>query len=789
MTAQIEVSFSIVKGNTHLIANAVFPCPPFLRPIIALRHRIDSQSNDARGQTQTQYSQTPATRGRTGSGVYEAGRTAGHAPPISTLLITTLTIPTPSGAAFPSSNPRSRTDSDISCRAPGIARAASPAQSDRAPTPTQSLAQSRGSETRGWSEHPAAPARHQSQPSVRLITRSGPGLSQPSAAAGIVRKTSPLSQQSSLASSSASNRSVTPTQSSAFASAELAGGPDDASDITASDRPTGHRNTPSNASSNMTSSSSSNNHSGTSSKSPGLFRSKLRKALSLSELNNYSSSSDIGRHEKKVGGASLTSHSSSSDTSHSTAEPRTPPNGTSPVLPSTYTSSSATNLSTGAGRQGFTISGSSTLPQNGGRRFGILNSKVNASTDNISISSTVSSASVMLRKMASFGKLGRKNSVRSISNIFNRSDKSSDYIANDAISEFGVPGAAMASSKDRKKGGLANPSVAHVTVEMESGADSGMTPAAALVRKHREKERLQQEADAVRRRAAGTPSAIPLPPSTDSPKSKLLVSEKEKLKNASGKRSTGRKWGLGAFNRTASSTSLNHDAAAGVSRSPSPPSSAAPSPIFDSPANTSGETSIDSQSPVQETNERMHKEYAHEPVYQPSLDNVELDTWRRNAPVAYSSNLPAEAMEFGDKDVDVLANEDAEPDDQTPSNDVTELGELHDDSFADWDGEPPSTSFFEDDTASIKLPEGETTARYFPTPAVEDMYDDGGADGRSGQKIPERPPAHARPTKGILKRKFTRNICRGINLTQICYRCQLVQSRNPLSPPTSLPAA
>jgi hypothetical protein len=359
----------------------------------------------------------------------------------------------------------------------------------------------------------------------------------------------------------------------------------------------------------------------------------------------------------------------------------------------------------------------------------------------------------MLRKMASFGKLGRKSSVRSLSNLFSRSerDKSEDASRSDAVSEFGVPGAAMSSSKDRKKGGIADPAIAHVTVEVESGSGSGMTPAEALVRKHQEKERVLKEAEAAKRRAAGVTSAIPLPGGPESPRSKLLEKEKEKLKNASGKKAgTGKKWGLGAFSRSASSSSLRQDAAlaANESKASSPASSAAPSPIFDQSGQISANTSASSSSPRVDS-ETEHHEHLGEPAVRPSLDGIQLDSWRKTG-LQPSSGLPAGAIQFADDDADSIVDDDEGYDDRTPRQSMEILGEEQSAGpYADWDGEPPSSSFFEDDTASFKNSDGDLSHRYQADP--DEYDDDGGHDGRFGQKVPERPPHYVRPAKGILK--------------------------------------
>ena len=52
------------------------------------------------------------------------------------------------------------------------------------------------------------------------------------------------------------------------------------------------------------------------------------------------------------------------------------------------------------------------------KRRALFNAKLNASTDNISLSSTMSSASVVIRKLGSIGKLARRNSIAGITSVF-----------------------------------------------------------------------------------------------------------------------------------------------------------------------------------------------------------------------------------------------------------------------------------------------------------------------------------------------------------------------------------
>lgn len=122
----------------------------------------------------------------------------------------------------------------------------------------------------------------------------------------------------------------------------------------------------------------------------------------------------------------------------------------------------------------------------------LFNGKFNASTDNISLSSTVSSASMMIRKLGSIGKLARRNTLTNITGIF-KGDKNKDK-----------------EGKKSKKGDKSEPSVSHATAELDRGEDepalAGLTPAARVARQHT----LKTNAEAARRlreQAAATSAA------------------------------------------------------------------------------------------------------------------------------------------------------------------------------------------------------------------------------------------------------------------------------------------
>ncbi|KAL5495818.1 hypothetical protein ACEPAI_1282 [Sanghuangporus weigelae] len=111
----------------------------------------------------------------------------------------------------------------------------------------------------------------------------------------------------------------------------------------------------------------------------------------------------------------------------------------------------------------------------------MFNARFNASTDNISLSSTVSSASVMIRKLGSMGKLARRSSLAGITSLFKDKEKNKEGDEDGADSK-----GRKAKGKSRK----ADASVSHVTAEIDRSNDwsgpgmEGLSPAAKLARQH-----------------------------------------------------------------------------------------------------------------------------------------------------------------------------------------------------------------------------------------------------------------------------------------------------------------
>ena len=122
----------------------------------------------------------------------------------------------------------------------------------------------------------------------------------------------------------------------------------------------------------------------------------------------------------------------------------------------------------------------------------LFNNKFNRSTDNISLSSTMSSASMVIRKLGSIGKLARRNSLAGITSLFK--DKNKDE-------EEGGSGK-KGKKKKGEKGVAADPSVSHVTAELDrsdwssSPEMAGLSPAARLARQHTLKSNAEAAAKA-----------------------------------------------------------------------------------------------------------------------------------------------------------------------------------------------------------------------------------------------------------------------------------------------------
>lgn len=144
-------------------------------------------------------------------------------------------------------------------------------------------------------------------------------------------------------------------------------------------------------------------------------------------------------------------------------------------------------------------------------RFRLMNGKFNSSSDNLSISSTVSSASMMIRKIGQMGKLARRNSLMGLTKAFKKDKTQGD----DPAAERDATARAKLSKKDKHKSGVAGASVSHATAESDahaSHATSGMSPAAALARQQQLAYAEREAAEERSRQAAAAEAARLGPP-------------------------------------------------------------------------------------------------------------------------------------------------------------------------------------------------------------------------------------------------------------------------------------
>ena len=229
----------------------------------------------------------------------------------------------------------------------------------------------------------------------------------------------------------------------------------------------------------------------------GGLKGRLRRALSFNAASTLDEASEgddgkLNSRRKALANASkvnaaataaaAAAAASSSTSPDNSSDPGSPPTPTGPSpLPST-------------GSLEPSLKGKSRAR----RAASLFNTKLNASTDNISLSSTVSSASVMIRKLGGMGlggmgRLARKNSLMGITGLFKDKDKLKD-------SEATPDG----SKGKGKKGATAVPSVTHATVEVDRGSSSegpeinGLSPAARLARQHT----IRSNEEAARQKAA-----------------------------------------------------------------------------------------------------------------------------------------------------------------------------------------------------------------------------------------------------------------------------------------------
>ncbi|KAH7884048.1 hypothetical protein F5I97DRAFT_1938667 [Phlebopus sp. FC_14] len=170
--------------------------------------------------------------------------------------------------------------------------------------------------------------------------------------------------------------------------------------------------------------------------------------------------------------------------SHTKSTPTSAVNGSpADALSPTDTTDAASTITAGTvGTAAAAAASSGQGNKKKSRAASLFNSRLNASTDNISLSSTMSSASVVIRKIGSIGKLARRNSL-------------ADRDGKDESGE----GKKSKKKKDAK-GSVVEPSLDRGS--SSSGGDwsdasmSGLSPAAKLARQHTLKSNAEAAAKA-----------------------------------------------------------------------------------------------------------------------------------------------------------------------------------------------------------------------------------------------------------------------------------------------------
>ncbi|KAI9462712.1 hypothetical protein HD554DRAFT_1442366 [Boletus coccyginus] len=210
---------------------------------------------------------------------------------------------------------------------------------------------------------------------------------------------------------------------------------------------------------------------GTSAVKSGGLKGRLRRALSLNAAQALHEEDESPGASSKATGSEAPSPTDANDASSTVTEgtPGTPVGG-----------NGATTTTTGKKRS---------------RASSLFNSRLNASTDNISLSSTMSSASVVIRKIGSMGKLARRNSLAGITSLFkDKKDKEKEKEKVGDVAEAGSSSGKKPRKKKDAKGSVAEPAVSHAVAELDRGSGSGgdwsdasmsgLSPAAKLARQH-----------------------------------------------------------------------------------------------------------------------------------------------------------------------------------------------------------------------------------------------------------------------------------------------------------------
>lgn len=234
----------------------------------------------------------------------------------------------------------------------------------------------------------------------------------------------------------------------------------------------------------------------------GGMKSRFRKAFGVSNspsMNTLTKADRAGEGPRQLQ-AGWRPRTDSDNSSNVSNPPRLP-----------YDTHAAGSVSGGASILNDAASTTTSRRPPSSNRFRLLNGKFNGSSDNLSISSTVSSASMMIRKIGQMGKLARRNSLMGLTKAFKK-DKNKD---DDPAVERDVAATAKLTKKDKKKSGVASASVSHATAESGSyaaHATAGMSPAAALARQQQLAYAEREAAEERARQAAAAEAARLGPP-------------------------------------------------------------------------------------------------------------------------------------------------------------------------------------------------------------------------------------------------------------------------------------
>ncbi|KAF8555928.1 hypothetical protein OG21DRAFT_1483506 [Imleria badia] len=219
---------------------------------------------------------------------------------------------------------------------------------------------------------------------------------------------------------------------------------------------------------------------GTSAVKSGGLKGRLRRALSLNAAQALQEEDEPGASSKPNGVVEEPSPTDANDASSTI---------TAGTVGAAAGASSPTTATTGKKRS---------------RAASLFNSRLNASTDNISLSSTMSSASVVIRKIGAIGKLARRNSLAGITSLFK--DKKEKEKEQDGDAEAASSSGKKSKKKKDAKGSVAEPAVSHAVAELDRGSGSsgdwsdstlsGLSPAAKLARQHTLKSNAEAAAKA-----------------------------------------------------------------------------------------------------------------------------------------------------------------------------------------------------------------------------------------------------------------------------------------------------